>query len=1033
MTVPHPRLFTIPASAPFLTTLVTNLVQGRIVDRIRGDDPLALAAGTIYLPTRRACRLARDSFLDALGSRAAILPRLIPLGDVDEDEFVFADTPSATPIDAALHIPEAIGTLERRLLLTRLVLDWAKRPDLTGGKPSPLVANSPGAALALADALARLIDDMTTRKVPWERLDDLVADELDEYWQLTLDVLKLAREEWPAVRDARGLSEPSHHRDMMIAAEAERLKRGTETFVVAAGSTASMPSTALLLGTIATLPNGAVVLPGLDIDLDDASWKLLGEADSVSPVAVHPQHSMQRFLRELGVERGEVSALGGPAAHGRERLVSEALRPAASTDRWSERQFGPQIPAALANIAMIEAANPEEEALAVAVALREAAETPGQRAALVTPDRALARRVRAALGRWGIVPNDSGGDPLSMTPAGVFARLTAQAAIDGLAPVTLLALLKHPLLRLGRSEGGCAYGIGILERAVLRGPRPLPGTAALLRALETVQRTRDELHSSDPRRRLGDGELDAAVNIAGALAAALSPFEALSGAHALSDIASAHRNVIAALASDYHNVADLFAGDDGEALEEIFAELTAGATSRDLHMDVRNYPEFFKAALDDQVVRRPEQTGARISIFGLLEARLQSVDRIVLGGLAEGVWPPQMRADPWLSCPMRQQLGLDLPERRIGLTAHDFAQALGTADVILSRAVKVGGTPTVASRFVQRLAAVAGERQWKQVLDRGARYIGLAKRLDEPAEQRPLPRPQPRPPVDVRPQRLSVTEIEHLLRDPYTIYAKHILRLRKLDRVDCPPGAGDRGSAIHDAIADFMDLHPETLPPNAHEELLRLGRARFALLADYPEAAAFWWPRFQRVAQWFVAWEAERRSSGAKLYSEVEGALELSGLQQPFKLTVRADRIEHLADGSYAILDYKTGRPPTGPQVLSGLAPQLTLEGAILRHGKLGDIPPGGTISELIYVRLHGGEPAGEHSPIEMKGTHADAEADKALEKLTGVIARFQDAGTPYLPMVRPMFRASYGDYDHLERIREWSLTGGDVEEGAEP
>ena len=1029
MSAPHPRVFTIPASAPFLTTLISNLVQGRILGSVTGDDPLALAAGTIYLPTRRACRLARDSFLDVLGTRAAILPRLIPLGDVDEDEFAFADIPIATPLGATLDIPDAIGALERRLLLTRLVLDWAKRPDLSRPGHSPLIANSPGAALALADALARLIDDMTTRKVPWESLDDLVADELDEYWQRTLDVLKLAREEWPAVRDARGLSEPSQHRDVMIAAEAERLKRGAESFVVAAGSTASMPSTALLLGTIAMLPNGAVVLPGLDTDLDDASWALLGEADSVSPVAVHPQHSMQRFLRELGIERREVGVLGAPAAYGRERLVSEALRPAASTERWSER-LDPHIPAALANVAMIEAANPEEEALAVAVALREAAETPGQRAALVTPDRALARRVAAALGRWGIVPNDSGGDPLSMTPAGVFARLTAEAASNGLAPVTLLALLKHPLLRLGQADGACAQGIGILERAVLRGPRPISGTTGLGRAIETLRRPRDDLHPSNARRGLKDEDLRAAANIAVALANAFAPLESLSrSAHPLAVLAEAHRATVVALTSGER---DLFASDDGRALEDIFAELTANAAGRDLHLEPRHYPEFFTAAIGDQVVRRAEQTDARISIFGLLEARLQSVDCIVLGGLVEGVWPPQMRSDPWLSRPMRAQLGLDLPERRIGLTAHDFAQALGARKVVLSRSAKVGGTPTVASRFVQRLAAVAGDAQWTEALEGGARYIRLARTLDEPAAPRAIDRPQPCPPVAFRPRRLSVTQIEDLLRDPYTIYARHILRLRKLDSVDCAPGAGDRGSAIHGAIGDFTKLYPQALPPNAYDELLRFGREHFAPLADYPDAQAFWWPRFERVAQWFIPWEADRRASTSDIHSEVEGELDLAGLEHPFRLTVRADRIERLSDGSYAILDYKTGQPPSGSQVLCGLAPQLTLEAAILRHGTFRDIPPGGSIAELSYVRVHGGEPAGELRKIDMKKSSADAEADKARDRLTEVIARFNDPAMPYRSMVRPMWKSAYGDYDHLARIREWSMTGGVVDEGSE-
>jgi ATP-dependent helicase/nuclease subunit B len=414
-----------------------------------------------------------------------------------------------------------------------------------------------------------------------------------------------------------------------------------------------------------------------------------------------------------------------------------------------------------------------------------------------------------------------------------------------------------------------------------------------------------------------------------------------------------------------------------------------------------------------------------VRILGPLEARLVSVDRVVLGALVEGVWPPETRTDPWLSRPMRLALGLDLPERRIGLSAHDFAQLLGMPDVILTRAAKLGGAPTVASRFTQRLAAVADDAHWKQAIGRGGKYIAWARDLDRAGKIEPTPRPRPKPPLAARPNRLSVTEIEHWLRDPYTIYAKHILKLVPLDAVDTPPGARDRGTVIHGAIGDFTAFYAKALPADPLGALLALGERRFAPLQDYPEARAFWWPRFQRIARWFVGWEAERRANADALHAEVGARLEFAFGSGQFTLTTRADRIEQLADGSYAILDYKTGQTPTERQVRTGLAPQLTLEGAMLRAGKFEGIPAGASIGEFAYVALRGGEPPGERRPIAFEEGTPDSNSDKALAMLRGIITRFADEETPYRALVSPMWKKRYGDYDHLARVKEWSAMGG--------
>jgi ATP-dependent helicase/nuclease subunit B len=1031
-----PRVFTIAASAAFVPTLVRALRDGTLVEGFSDTgDPLALASATIYLPTRRACRLARDTFLDVTGADAAILPRIVPIGDIDEDELVFGDV--ANP--GALDFADELGGLERRLLLMQLVGKWAASQAIHRGGHTPLVANNPASALALADALARLMDDMTTRQVPWDRLDTLVPDEHDEYWQLTLRFLnEIVHNAWPAILSERGKIEPADRRDLLIAAEAKRLAAHTSAPVIAAGSTGSMPATAALIETIAKLPHGAVVLPGLDTDLDEEAWDdIAGRRDAegrtiVAPAIGHPQFALQALLRRIGITRAQVLRLGASKAHGREAVVSEAMRPAETTDKWRELSRG-ELPLdpALADVSVIAAANAEEEALAIAAALREVLETDGKTAALVTPDRALARRVLAALARWNVAVDDSGGDALADTPAGVFARLVAEAALKGLEPVTLLALLKHPLLRLGAGAGAHAHAVSAIEQAVLRGPRPKPGTGGLVHAFSTFRDNINRLYHSDPRRRLTPAQLNNAGDLIGALAAALKRLEALARTRQpLAALAAAHRQAIDLLSQERRSEGVAFAGRDGAMLDRAFEEIADNAQDA-AAVAASDYPDLFRAIVAEKPVRHPDRPGVRVRIYGLLEARLHAIDRVVLGGLVEGAWPPETRSDPWLSRPMRRALGLDLPERRISLSAHDFTQMLGAGEAVLAYPAKLSGAPTVPSRFIQRLAAVAGEARWEAALKRGERYLAWARELDRPqAAPRPVPRPEPKPARVARPTSLSVTEIETWLRDPYSIYARHVLRLEPLDLIDTPPGARDRGIVIHGAIGKFTSLFKDALPNDVIAELIRLGEEEFAALEDYPEARAFWWPRYRRIAHWFAEFEARRRADVTAISAEIGAKLEIPLGSRTFTLRTRADRIEHLRDGSYAILDYKTGRPPTTPQVSSGLTPQLTLEGAILRAGQFEGIPAGASIAEILYVTLRGGDPAGELRPINFDDSTHDEKADEALRKLTQLITRFEDEDVGYLSKERPMFmRRGGGPYDHLARVKEWSLTSGAAED----
>ena len=1041
------RVFSVPLSVPFLRCVIAALVDGRLVPGFEArSDPGRLADATLYLPTRRAMRVAREVFLDELQSDAAILPRIVALGDIDEDELAFADEAEPLGGVAPLDIPPKLGELARRLTLARLVAAWAKTPVT-----SPLVVGGPASTLALAGDLARLMDDMVTRGVDWDALDGLVPDQLDQYWQHSLQFLRIARVAWPAHLAEIGRIEPAARRDLLIAAEAARLTARPDGPVIAAGSTGSMPATARFLHAVAQLPHGAVVLPGLDTELDGEAWEGLGGAVDATgkvirhPASNHPQFAMHGLLRRFGITRRDVELLAPPAPGGREILVSEALRPSEATARWHDRLRQPDvagnIAAAMTNLAVIAAPTPEMEALAIAIAMREAHHL-RKSAALVTPDRALARRVMAALARWTLGYSDSGGDALMETSRGVFARLAAEAVARGLEPPTLLALLKHPLCRLGRGDHGFAAARDTLELAVLRGTRPQPGTQGLARELERFRDELDKLrrgeasalHPAEPRARLTPETLDQAAALVAALRAALAPLDSLapSRPYDFAELAARHREVVTELSRDDAGIALAFEDSDGLALTAAFDDLLADRQQCGLLTALSDYPDLFQTAFADRAVRRPELPGATLHIYGPLESRLMQADRVIIGGLIEGVWPPTPRTDPWLSRPMRHQLGLDLPERRIGLSAHDFAQLLGTGDVILSHAGKAGGAPAVASRFLHRLEAVAGEANWQAATRRGEAYVRYAEAMDRPDKVQPIAQPAPKPPRATRPLKLSVTAIEDWLRDPYTIYARHILKLDPLDPVDMPLSAADRGSAIHDAIGEFTQVFAARLPPDPARALREIGERHFAPLMERPEARALWWPRFQRIAGWFAEWERARRDQIAAIMAEIRGEIAIAlDNERTFILSARADRIERRDDGRFAVLDYKTGQPPTGKQVRMGLSPQLTLEAAILKEGGFAGIAAGSSVGQLAYIRLSGNNPPGEERVLELKINKSDTPqppddaAAAARRELEILIRTFEDEDQAYTSLNLSMWANRYGSYDDLARIKEWSAAGG--------
>ncbi|HEX5867653.1 MAG TPA: double-strand break repair protein AddB, partial [Beijerinckiaceae bacterium] len=722
------------------------------------------------------------------------------------------------------------------------------------------------------------------------------------------------------------------------------------------------------------------------------------------------------------------------------RMLSEALRPADTTDGWAEMDA--EIRADLsrrgcAGIKLVDAADEREEALAAAIALRETLVAPGRTAALVTPDRALAKRVAAELARWGIAVEDSAGVPLSETPAGVAARLAADAAALDFHPIRVLALLAHPLVCLGRPRAVIERAASALEIGILRGPAPAPGADGLRQAFA---RGRNVLawHAPRAKKRLTDEDWRLAADLVEWLAAAFDGFtpEAF-GEHEtdLVMIAEAHRRMLDVLLDDPNEESSEVDDDSRQHLAALFDDL-ALTKARHVEGTFSDYPSFFTALARERVASSPARaTHRRIKILGLLEARLLAVDRVVLGGLDEGVWPPRAETDAFLNRPMRSRVGLSPPERRIGQTAHDFVQALGMKDVVITRARKRGGSPMVPSRFLQRIKAFADDGIWGGMVEAGRRYLDLARVLDTPKPVPPLLRPAPKPDAGLFPRSLSVTEIETLVRDPYAIFARHILKLDPLDPLAALPGAAERGTVIHDILKDFAAAHPREMPPDASADLMERGLNAFARIADaFPDLYAQWWPRFERLVPAFLKWEEERRRDAAVIHPERSGSLPLPLPDgSVFTLRARADRIEQRPGGGFAIVDFKTGAPPSNKVVAIGFSPQMTLEAAMLMRGAFKDLPAAQETPELVYVRVAGGQKPLEPRPVEQPRDDPRAIAtivEDHLAGLTALVARYMGGDASFLSRPYAQYARRFSDYDHLARVKEWSVTSGTASEG---
>ena len=979
-------VYSIPAGLPFATALADG------IGNLAGDAE-SLARAMIMVPSRRAAQSLRAAFLEIQNGEASLLPRIVPLGDVEDDS---PDMLSMPEIDSLC--PPAIDPLKRQLTLARLL-----RGFTLGG-----MAPTPPQTIMLADSLGRLLDALSNADANPAQLRELLPERFSVHWQDIIALLTILIDRWPMILEEGGVIDAADRRNRLLRLRCDIWRdQRPQDLIIIAGSTGTFASTRELIGCVVDLPNGHVVLPGLD-DAAGDDWQHIRDD------AGHPQHQLSVLLDSLDMVPGDVLAWPHTVGEGaqssvRRALMRQAFKPAALTADW--RQLGSTHPDlgrdALAGLTVLEAPNRATEANIIALAMREVLEEPEKTAALITPDRQLAEAVIAALQRWGIDADDSAGRPLSECGAGGFLMLLVRMIAEDFAPLSALGFLKHPRAAGGMAPADFRKKVRDLERKIWRGYRPAPGIDGILSCLEPGS----DLHVFVDRHiavpladlcAIWTNAVPTLSSLAGALGGAA---ERMASCRQLED----------GRIDEADGAARAWWGDDGRAAADLLSAMVAQGGS--FEADTASFPHILKTLMDGKTVRPSWPAHPRLSILGPVEARMQSADRLIIGGFNEGNWPPRPETDPWMNAEMRQSAGLLPHNWRSGLSAHDVWMAVCTPDVIVTRALRDGDVVTTPSRWLQRLEAVLAALQITDALDRGDVLKARMSMLAPVPPLVPVGRPAPCPPISARPRTFSATEIDDWISDPYSIYAKRILGLRPLDEIDRAPDAALRGNIVHDALAAFIKAHPKgPLGSDALAELRAFGRRCFEPFWQISSVRVFWWPAFELMSAWFIETEGRRRADLAHSHVEIDGDIPIEAPAGPAAVKARADRIDQMQDGGLAVLDYKTGSVPTVSEVEAGRRTQLLTEAVIAAHGGFAGIDAASVIA-MQYWKLAGRrDEAGRIVNVMPDGWTADA----ARDSLAALFTSFDNPATAYVSLPDPSVRLPFARYDHLSRVDEW-------------
>jgi ATP-dependent helicase/nuclease subunit B len=989
-----PKVYSIAAHRGFADALVAGLIPRY------HEDQFGLARLTLLLPSRRTVRTVTEAFVRASGAegleagRGLLLPRMAVVGDLDLDETL---GPLLDPLGVGSLLPPAADPVARLLAIA----------DMLRADPQTRTASATG-LLRQARALAQAMDRLAVEDVPLERLLDEavvgVFSDLSAHWQASTRQFAMVLAQWRFRCAERGEIDPPERRNRLLGHVAQRWWDAPPAWpVVAAGVTSAAPAVAQLLRTVSELPLGAVILPDLDLGLADAVWDTLGVAGNTESagdrvfargdVVTHPQYHLKLLLARMGIARGEVAAWhrSGPSAAppARSRAISNLFLPPEASTVWAEL---PAEARRLAGVRMMETAHPEEEAQAIAVLVRQALAVPEKRVAVITPDRDLAQRLVAHLERWGIVADDTAGRPLPQTPAGRLLLQLAEVAATSAAPVPLLALLGHPLVQGGEARAAWLERVRQLDLA-LRGPRPGPG----LDAVRTAAAARE---SAFPGLTAWWDE--AALLLAPLLGDGQpQPLGVM-----LDRLGEAGEALCGTL---------IWAEADGRALAGFLEAWRVAAEGSTLPVDPAELPALLRDATSEIAVRPPYGSHPRLAIYGLLEARMSRAGLVICGGMTEGNWPAAPAPDPLLAPPVLRALGIPGADFRIGLAAHDLAAALGAPEVVLSHAVRDTAGPVIPSRFLLRIRAMLGRE-----LQHEHEAVRIARRLDDAPAAPPYPQPEPMPSADQRRVAIASTALDKLSADPYQFYAQAIMGLRKLEALDADPTAAWRGTAVHEVLKLWHDAG------SPHGGLIPMAERALAEMSAHPFMRGLWRPRLVEGLKWIEDYHAEHSMRGrTPVLWEQTGAIDVAGV----RLHGRADRIDRCADGTLVVVDYKTGKPPSGRMVQEGFALQLGLVALIAERGGFDGVQGIANGFEYWSLQKKQGEDAFGYmfEPVlegrKKFGLPRDEFVAETLDFLIKAIARWILGSEPFTARPNPDL-PGYADYDQLMRLEEWQGRG---------
>lgn len=959
-----PRVFGTPPGVDFAEDLVAGLLA-----RHETTAPEQFARCQIYVNTTRMQRRIRSVFDQG---KARLLPQIKLITDLANDPLV--SFPKAT-----------VSTLRRRLQVSELVARLLEQePDL-----------APKSALyELSDSLLTLMDEMHGEGVNPAVLASLDVSDQSGHWDRALKFLNIITPFF-AQLDEEPNSEARQRRTIETLAEHWKIAPPNDPILVA-GSTGSRGATAMFMHAVAHLPNGAIILPGYDEALPNDVWDKLGNPMSGQD---HPQYRFKKLMSDIGFTPNDVQRWSNMKPHNglRNKLVSLSLRPAPVTNQWlAEGPDFDDLIQTTKDLTLVEADAPRLEAETIALRLRQAA-ADGITAALISPDRMLTRQVTAALDRWDIRPDDSAGTPLVLSAPGRLLRHTAALFGNKLTGEMLLTILKHPLCFSENED---------------RGPHLI-----LTRELELYFRkigapfpTKDLLQDWAKNDDARTDWITWIIDI-------LTGHDVVTSAN-LTKFVTDHLSLTEKLCAgpDKEGSGGLWLKNAGREAQRVCDMLVSDADAGGT-LTYREYGALFSTVLADGTVRNPDEGHPQILILGTLEARVQGFDLTILGGMNDGTWPESNPPDPWLNRKMRADAGLLLPERRIGLSAHDYQQAIAGKSVWITRSKRSADTETVPSRWVNRLTNLlaglpgqGGAEALEQMRARGDAWLAKAAHLSTPSKPTPsAARPSPQPPTAARPKQLSVTQIKTLIRDPYVIYAREVLRLRPLDPLAPTANAPLRGIIIHSILEQFINGGYDPLDRDA---FMQLAQEQFDAHCPWPTIRAQWMAGLDRSVDRFLQDEIERQSLATKQLTELKGEITVPPVG--IKLVCKADRIDLTLDGDALIYDYKTGQVPSGKQQ-EVFDKQLLLEAAMVENGAfaaIGQKP----VSAALFIAMN---TAMKNSAAPLNKTPVA----KVWEDIGTLFAHWQTPTRGYTARLAMFSKDDRGDYDHLSRFGEWDTS----------